>query len=210
MIAFVRVALAAGSLVVAAALYGCGGGGGGGTPSTDMRDSSDDLAEFGLTDLGEWEFARDDEAGDVVGVQHPTNGLKVYYEDADTVFAVITDSSPAHQPTITGTWEGQWLGNHEELDVSDSGRAEIDVVVSGNDVQATLTYFDILQVGTVTADPATVVDGRFSPVATVTVDGSSLTYSGEGQFGGPDQDGVVGYVHAPDLSFLSVFYGDRN
>ena len=110
---------------------------------------------------------------------------------------------------MTGTWEGQWAGVHED-EVADSGRAEIGVVVSGSNVQATLTYFDVMQVGDVTAAPATVVDGRFSPTATITVGGSSLTYSGEGQFGGTDQAGVVGYVDAPDLSFLSVFYGDRN
>ena len=206
MIAFVRAAPAAGLLIVVAALQGCGGGGGGGTPSANMPDTPDHLAEFGLDDLGEWEFVLD-AFGDVAGVEHTTHGLNAHYDS--NFNPVITASSPADQPTVTGTWEGQWAGVHQG-EVADSGRAEIDVVVSGSNVQATLTYFDVMQVGNVTAAPATVVDGRFSPTATITVGGSSLTYSGEGQFGGAGQAGVVGYVDSPDLSFLSAFYGDRN
>lgn len=207
MIAFVRAAPAACLLIAAAALYGCGGGGGGGAPSTDMTDTPDPVADFDLTDLGQWEVVLD-AAGDPVGFEHTMHGLNVHYDSNSA--PSITASSPAHQPTVTGTWEGQWAGYHVDLDADDSGRAEIGVVVSGSNVQATLTYFDVMQVGDVTAAPATVVDGRFSPSATITVGGSSLTYSGEGQFGGAGQAGVVGYVDAPDLSFLSVFYGDRN
>jgi len=159
-----------------------------------------------MTDFGQWGIVRNAD-GDRAGFEHAAHGLKAYYDS--NLRPVITDSSPAHQPTVSGTWEGRWAGFHN-LEIEDGGRAEIDVVINENNVQATLTYFNVRIAGDITAAPATVVDGRFSPVATVPVGSGSLTYSGKGQFGGTDQNGVVGYIDSLDLSFVSVFYGDRN
>jgi len=210
MTAFVRVALAMGLFTVSAALYGCGGGGGG-TPPVNMNGTGNTGNMNGtgntgtMADFGQWEIVTN-AAGDRAGFEHTAHGLKVYYEP--NLSPVITDSSPAHQPTVSGTWEGRWAGFHG-LETEDGGRAEINVVINENNVEATLTYFDVMVAGDVTAEPATVVDGRFSPVATVPVGSGSLTFSGGGQFGGTDQNGVVGYIDGRGWSFVSVFYGDR-
>ena len=47
-------------------------------------------------------------------------------------------------------------------------------------------------------------DGRFMGSTTA----HSQTYDAVGQFGGPDQAGVVG--HATGSDFRSVFYGDKD
>ena len=140
------------------------------------------------------------------------HGLKVFLVDDDMF--MITATSPA-QPTITGTWEGRWLAGYgEDFDEADAGEQNtmsIDVTIQGNTVEATLTYQDVDFVGggSITTPVAAIdANGRFRPSGTVTIDGAPSTYSGEGQFGGTDQQGVVGYIESSE--FASIFWGDRD
>ena len=156
--------------------------------------------------LGQWESILLD--GMEVGFMNTVQGLEARY-DTSGANPSITVSSPM-QPAVEGTWMGMWGGYlGEELDTRDGGTARVDVTIQGSDVHATLTYNGIDGIGSVTTDRVRVAgDGRFAPGATVTVEGTPLTYTGEGQFGGTDQRGVVDYMGG--VGFRSVFYGDRN
>lgn len=164
--------------------------------------SASQMAEI---DFGVWETIVVD--GISVGFTNTTHGLSARW-DTSGANPTITATSPM-QPTVEGTWTGMWGGFvGEELDTVDEGTAEVNVSIRGDDVHATLTYNDIDGIGNVTTG-RTRVDptGRFSPSATVTVDGVPLRYTGEGQFGGEEQRGVVGHMSGTGLR--SVFYGDR-
>lgn len=158
-----------------------------------------------VVDLGMWETIVVD--GISVGFRNTTHGLSAQWDTSGTN-ATITASSPM-QPSVEGTWTGMWGGFiGEELDTVDGGTAEVNVTIQGEDVHATLTYNDIDGIGNVTTGRARVnATGRFAPSATVTVDGVPLTYTGEGQFGGAEQRGVVGYMGG--IGLRSVFHGDR-
>lgn len=194
---------------LAATLSGCGGGGGGNT-----RMDSDTMLEDLLSgiDLGEWAEVRFEDDGDLSGIENTMHGLKVILDDNEMF--MITATSPA-QPTITGTWEGRWLAGYgEDFAESDAGEQNtmsIDVTIQGNTVEATLTYQDVDFVGggSITTPVAAIdANGRFRPSGTVTIDGAPSTYFGEGQFGGTDQQGVVGYISSSE--FASIFWGDRD
>ena len=186
------------SMAILVGLSGCSGGSG--------EDSSPDIGEGPfdeMTDLGQWELIVED--GQQVGIMHLVHGLSAQWDPAGEN-PRITASAPQHQPTVSGTWRGRWGGYIEGE--PDDGSAVVRVTIQGSSVDATLTYTDIDGIGSITSERASVTDGRFAPRATVTVDGVPLTYSGEGQFGGTDQNGVVGYVGGPGVT--SVFWGDRN
>ena len=105
---------------------------------------------------------------------------------------------------------GRFGADFNDKDFGDANTMSINVTIQGNSVEATLTYddVDVLGGGSFTTPAATVnTSGRFTPSVTVTAGGSSLTYSGAGQFGGTDQRGVAGYLRGP--AFASLFWGDR-
>ncbi len=109
----------------------CGGSSGG--PS----------AGSGLGDLGEWNTLS--AGGNIVGIQHSEYGLRAAFE-ADGSNPTITAASSTRQPTVAGTWSGQWYGRHSVngfLDGQDSGSARINVTISETDILATLNS-DIL------------------------------------------------------------------
>ena len=156
-----------------------------------------------------------------VGYKHTGYDLMAKF-DATGANPTITASSPMHQPKVDGTWSGKWSARYTalssdygEFDETDDGTARIDVTIAGSDVEAVLTYSGIGIPGlpsTISSGRAPVTDGRFAPSATVSVPTESggrvsRTFSGLGQFGGTDQNGVVGNVSGQD--FRSVFYGDR-
>ena len=197
------------AVCLAAMVSGCGGssntrmdtdtGMTGGT-GTGMTGDTD------MLDLGVWTEVV--VQGVSTGFENTTHGLTAHY-DANGRSPTITPSAPTHQPTGSGTWSGRWEGLvGANLDTEDDGAATVTVSIGSGNVQAPLTYTGVDGFGTVTSAPATVTDGRFTPRATVDVQGVSLTFSGAGQFGGADQRGVVGYVGGPE--FRSVFYGDRS
>ena len=209
------------AICLAAMLSGCGGssntrtdpdaGVTEGTEETDtgtgMTDGTDTEMTDGtdMLDLGKWEVVVE---GGVAGIENTTHGLKAHY-DVNGQNPWITPSAPDHQPTVSGTWTGRWgAAIGPALEEEDDGVAKVAVSIQGDNVKATLTYMGVDGFGTITSAPATVTDGRFSPSATVHVQGVPITFSGAGQFGGTDQRGVVGYVGGPE--FRSVFYGDRS
>ena len=172
-----------------------------------------------MSDLGDWVVVK--ESGVAVGYEHAGHELMARF-DASGGNPRITDSSPMHQPAVAGTWSGQWSARYTALtsdfgalDETDAGNARIDVTIVGSDVDAMLTYSGIDIPGlpaSVSTAPASITDGRFAPSVTVSIpteSGGSVsrTYDGLGQFGGAEQQGVVGYVSGQD--FRSVFYGER-
>ena len=166
---------------------------------------------FSMIDLGDWDNLPTNSDEEIPGIENITHGLKAFYDDRDMPQLVPT--SPG-QPTITGTWEGNWGGrfgaDFNDKDFGDANTMSINVTIQGNSVEATLTYddVDVLGGGSFTTSAATVnTSGRFTPSGTATAGGSSLTYSGAGQFGGTDQRGVAGYLEGP--AFASLFWGDR-
>ena len=195
-------------------------------PANGQTDGTTDGQTDGTTDgptdpsdLGPWEVVRTD--GVAVGYRHDGYELMARF-DPTGANPTITASSPMHQPTVGGTWSGKWSARYTalssdygEFDETDDGTARINVTIAGSDVEAVLTYSGINIQGlpsSISTGRASVTDGRFAPSATVSVPTESggrvsRTFSGLGQFGGTDQNGVVGYVSGQD--FRSVFYGDR-
>ena len=171
----------------------------------EMRTGSD----LDMNSLGSWATITD--IGVSVGIRHAGHDLFARY-DADGRNPILSAASPMNQPTVSGTWSGRWQATYGvELESTDRGDARIDVSISGGRVEATLMYsgIDIPSVPhSIRSAPAPVTGGRFAPSASVTLEGGTrTTFAGEGQFGGADQQGVVGYVGGPD--FRSIFYGDK-
>ena len=171
-----------------------------------------DPPDSDMNGFGAW--ARIEDGGVPVGIEHTGYDLFSRY---DTGFSNPTLSSPSagYQPLVEATWLGEWQGVYGDgLDATDSGEARVDVTISGSSAEATLTYagIDIPSIpGSITTAPAPVSQGRFAPTATISVEGTTVTFVGQGQFGGTDEDGVqrgvAGYVGGP--GFRSVFHGDR-
>ena len=206
-------------------LAGCGGGGGDG-PSTSMPDAPETPDNGNgnggtdTTDLGEWELIR--EGGVSVGYEHSGHDLFAKF-DSRGANPTITASSPDLQPTVAGTWTGRWSARYTEIesdygeyDGSDSGEAQINVTINGSNVRAKLTYNGIDVAGlpsSLSSDYTSVNNGRFTPVVNASIRTEHGTMSGRlsgaGQFGGTNQDGVVGYLTSGTLEIRSAFYGDR-
>ena len=173
-------------------------------PANGQTDGTND-GPTDPSDFGPWEFVTE---GDVaVGYRHDGHGLIAKF-DATGANPTITASSPMHQPTVQGTWVGKWAARYTSLsedygtfDADDDGNARINVTIAGSNVEAVLTYTGIGIPGmpsSISSDRAPVTDGRFAPSATVSVPTESggrvsRTFSGLGQFGGTDQNGVVFY-----------------
>ena len=192
-------------------LAGCGGSSGGGSaqnPPGVVDDGGTGGGGTDPTDMGSW--ARIIESGYEVGVRHTGNNLFARYALGGTN-PTLSASSPMNQPRMAGTWAGKWAADYGgQLESRDEGDARVNVSITGSQVSATLTYsgIDVPSVsGSITTAPASVSNGRFAPRVSVNVEGTQLSFSGEGQFGGTDQKGVVGYMSGPD--FRSIFYGDK-
>ena len=170
--------------------------------------------EEGTILFGRWKVVEED--GNPIGVKNGEYNLFTLY-DAGLANPTLTAPSASAQPagagpgTMSLTWLGEWAGLHgDDFELSDRGEARVDVEISVSSVDATLTYsgIDIPSVPrTISTAPAPVSDGRFAPSVTIGIEGASVTFGGEGQFGGADQRGVAGYIDGP--GFRSIFAGDR-
>ena len=182
---------------------------------TGMEDGMDTSMEDGMdtapdmVDLGQWDDVLEEvQPGEIwwLGFENTTHGLRVRYDPAGGPVS-LTEAAATHQPTVEGTWQGYYYGFHNFTeDVYDAAR--IDVTIQGSNVTASVTYYGLLDAGDVISDPSPVTDGRFAISGDMMLDGASVTFAGEGQFGGTDQRGVVGHVSADNLN--TAFYGNRN
>ena len=185
-----------------------------------MPDATDPPAngQPDMSDLGIWQMIE----GVHVGYSHSGYDLMASF-DAMGANPMITAESPTHQPKEVGTWSGEWSAKYTKrdsefgtLDGEADGGARINVTIVGSNVEAVLTYTGLDTLGipglprSLSSAPASVTGGRFEPSMTVSIPAIGMrTYSGEGQFGGTGQKGVVGYVSdMPGSDFRSVFYGD--
>ena len=171
-----RPFVTAACLALAATLSGCGGGDGNTrmdtdtemTGGTDTDTGQGDL--FSMIDLGDWDKLPTSSEGEIPGIENTTHGLKAFYDDRDMPQIVAT--SPG-QPTIAGTWEGNWVArfgaNFAGEDNDAQNTMSIDVTIQGGTVAASVTYRDVdaLAGGSFTTPAATVdATGRFTSSGT--------------------------------------------
>ena len=186
---------------VAFAMAGCGGGGGG--QSLTMPEPP--ASSFVMQDyvpLDGWEAISSDYLGPV-GVEHAGYGLRAWYDDS--LVPHISASTPDSQPTLSGTWRGEWGAYMGQEITLHTGDARVDVTLDANGTNAVLSYDDVPGFGDLRSDMMSIADGAFQ--GTQAVAGALGTFNIRGQFGGSDQVGVAGYVHGP--GFYSVFHGER-
>ena len=180
------------TLAVALAMSGCGGGGEDiPMPGEPMQDD--------YIPLDGWNVITSDSLG-AVGVEHDGYDLRVWYDD--NFRPHISSSAPEHQPMIAGTWTGEWAG-YVSGELHEGG-ARIDVTLDSKDTNAELVYDSIPEFGSMSSGMMSVTDGAFEGSRTVSGAG---TFDIRGQFGGPEQAGVAGYVDGP--GFHTVFHGER-
>ena len=160
--------------------------------------------DMDMVDLGDW-------FGGVAEFSNTTLGLSATY-NLSTGIPSISASSPG-QPTISGTWEGEYAVNYGITnDADEIGDAMVEVTIQGGDVSAVVTYKSLAIAGGVdvaTNSASVDANGRFTPTRTIPLlSFGTVTVSGAGQFGGAEQRGVVGHIggHA---NFRSVFHGTR-
>ena len=193
--------LAAVAVAIALVVAGCGGSGDG--QSVAMPDPPE--PGIGMQDyvpLDGWEVVRSDSLGPV-GVAHGDYDLRAWY--TDSLVPQISASGPNHQPTVSGTWSGQWAGYAGQEITIHTGEARVEVTLDPVGASAVLSYDDVPDFGDLSSNEMSIADGSFQ--GTQAVPGALGTFNISGQFGGPDQAGVVGYVHGP--GFYSVFHGER-
>ena len=196
-----RLRLAAIAAAVAFAMAGCGGDGGRQTittpePAEPVRATQDFMP------LDGWDVISSEDFGPV-GVEHSEYGLRVWYDDS--LVPQISSSSPAFQPTLSGTWSGEWGAYTGQTMTLHTGDARVDVTLDSNGANAILSYDDVPGFGDLSSDMMSIADGSFQ--GTQTVPGALGIFNIRGQFGGSDQGGVAGYVNGP--GFYSVFHGER-
>lgn len=138
-----------------------------------------------------------------VGVEHSDYGLRVGFDDS--LEPHISMSSPASQPMVEGTWEGEWAAYVGGATAISEGAARVDVTLDGIGANATLSYDKVPGFGDISSGTMPIADGAFG--GTETVPGALGSFKIAGQFGGPEQEGVAGYVQGP--GFYSVFHGER-
>lgn len=137
-----------------------------------------------------------------VGVKLEGSDLSAWYDD--NLRPQISPSDPIHQPTIEATWAGRWAGYVADDERPSEGDARVTVTLDSSGPDAVLTYDDVPDFGSISSGRMSVTDGAFA--GTKTVSGAG-TFAIRGQFGGPEQVGVAGYVDGPE--FKSVFHGKR-
>ena len=144
-----------------------------------------------------------------LGIEHKGHGLSARQEWQSGAWttSLSPDPAPQHQPTGTGTatWTGKWVGYHASDPAVRNGAASVTVNLDTAPApEADLTLGNVPVLGTLQWQDMPVSGGRFNGSTT----GNSLTYDAVGQFGGANQDGVVGHATGPD--FRSVFYGNKD
>lgn len=152
--------------------------------------------------LGPWAVV----GGVDLGIEHPLHQMSAWYTMQGGTWTphLSPDPAPQHQPTGDATWTGEWAGYHGSNPTAVStGAARVTVTV-GAQTEAILALDDVPTIGTLQWDTMPVDDGRFTGSTTP----DAQTYEATGQFGGVNQDGVVG--HATGSDFRSVFYGEKN
>ena len=197
----VRLQVAALAAAIALVVAGCGGSGDG--QSVAMPETPE--PGIGMQDyvpLDGWEVVRSDSLGPV-GVQHDEYGLRASY--SDSLVPHISASAPDRQPTVSGTWNGEWGAYIGQEITLHTGDARVDVTLDPVGANAILSYDDVPGFGDISSNVMSIVDGSFQ--GTQAVPGALGTFNIRGQFGGTDQAGVAGYVHGP--GFYSVFHGER-
>ena len=164
-------------------------------------ETPDETRDGNFTPLQQgWRTITSPTLGDV-GIAHDEYDLRAWYDDS--LVSHISSSSPGRQPTIEGRWTGEWSGYIE--DEQYSGEARVDVTLDENSAEAVVSYDDIPELGNLQSGSMPISAGAFR--GTTYVDGAG-NYQVLGQFGGPNQVGVVGYANGPD--FLSAYYGERS
>ena len=106
---------------------------------------------------------------------------------------------------VEGTWEGEWAAYVGGATAISEGAARVDVTLDGIGANATLSYDKVPGFGDISSGTMPIADGAFG--GTETVPGALGSFKIAGQFGGPEQEGVAGYVQGP--GFYSVFHGER-
>ena len=147
-----------------------------------------------------WEILGD-EADIRIGFGHTEFGLRAWIDDDSAPH--ITESAPDLQPTMAGTWTGEWGALIDAVPAK--GEARVDVTIDASATEAVLHYDDVPGFGDLATGSMSVTDGGFEGTHTVT--GADGPFQVRGQFGGQDQVGVVGYVQGQGLQ--SGFYGER-
>ena len=154
-----------------------------------------------IPSLAGWESIGD-EPGVMMGVGHAELGLRVWF-DHEFAPHVRPSAAAGRQPTIAGTWTGEWgaLMNN----VPETGEARVAVTIDAAGTRAVVHYDSVPGFGDQATEAMAVSDGAFRGTHQVT--GAAGDFRVRGQFGGAGQAGVVGYVQGQD--FLSSFYGER-
>lgn len=186
------------ALAVALAMSGCGGGGGGGNGDIPMPGGSTQV-----TLLDGWKSIESDALEAWVGVNLEGYDLRAWYDD--NLEPQISLSDPIHQPTIRGTWNGRWAGYIADDERPSEGDARVAVTADPSGTDARLTYYNVPEFGSISSGMMSVDNGAFGGIETVPGAG---TFEIRGQFGGPEQVGVAGYVDGPE--FKSVFHGIKH
>ncbi len=169
------------------------------TPGASAAQENSDAPRTSALSLGEW-AAID---GVPLGIEHQGYDLRAWYtRDGDVWTPHLSPPAPQHQPTEAATWTGEWAGYYGDDPTLNTGEARVTVTL-GNGTKATLALDDVPTLGNMQWDDMSVSDGRFSGTTTQ----NSGMYEAVGQFGGPNQAGVVGHASGADLR--SVFYGEK-
>ena len=186
---------------VAFAVAGCGGGGGGRT-MTMPEPSGPGFAAQDYIPLDGWEVIRSEVFGPV-GVKQSDSGLQAFYDDS--LVPHISSPAPDMQPEVAGTWSGEWAAYIDLGTTLQTGDARVDVTLDSAGANAVLSYDGVPGFGDLSSNVMSIVDGSFQ--GTQAVPGALGTFNIRGQFGGPDQGSVAGYVDGP--GFNSIFHGER-
>ena len=193
--------LAVVAATIALVVAGCGGGG----DRQTIAMPEEPERGIGVQDyvpLDGWEVIRSDFFGPV-GVEHGEYGLAAWFDD--NLDPHISASASSYQPTVAGTWAGQWGAYMGPATTLHTGDARVDVTLDPDGPTAILSYDDVPGFGNLSSDVMSIADGSFQGAQPIP--GAPGIYNIRGQFGGPDQSGVAGYVDGP--AFYSVFHGER-
>ncbi|MDE0520361.1 MAG: hypothetical protein OXH79_00190 [Boseongicola sp.] len=136
-----------------------------------------------------------------LGIENSGHQMSAWYTSRGP--RISLDPAPAHQPTQSASWTGEWAGIHGTNPAIVTGAANVNVTLGPSATEAALTLKGIPTLGTLAWDQMPVSGGRF----TGSTPAKSQTYVATGQFGGTNQAGAVGHASGP--GFQSVFHGDE-